>query len=312
MPTIILDFKPIEGLASRGSRPEQVWARLELAALILYYHDTGYPTHNRVDPAGPDTSRRDADVATDLDGSAFQRTRTEKIAERIARQIVNHIVDNDLAEGTVLPTERQLVETFGVGRTTLREALRLLESRKVLTIKPGPHGGPVVRMPRPDDLREALTLMLQFSSSSLMEVLEARTALEPVMARLAADRISKEALTELSDSVERMRSAAGDHSAFLAENRRFHSIIAEATGNHILQVFNDTLKTIADGATLGVVYTPTRRQSVAKAHERIVSALRERDGLAAEQAMRDHVAEAGNFWRRKYPDLVSQPVRWVN
>lgn len=285
---------------------------LEIAALILYHHGTGYLTHNYVDPAGPDTSRRDVDVATDLDGSAFQRTRPEKIAERIARQIVNHIVDNDLAEGTVLPTERQLVETFGVGRTTLREALRLLESRSVLTIKPGPHGGPVVRMPRADDLREALTLMLQFSSSSLMEVLEARTALEPVMARLAAERISKEALTELSDSVERMRLAKGDQSAFLAENRRFHSIIAEATGNRILQVFNDTLKTIADGATLGVVYTPARRQSVAKAHERIVSALRERDGLAAEQAMRDHVAEAGNFWRRKYPDLVSQPVRWVN
>ncbi|WP_214109374.1 FadR/GntR family transcriptional regulator [Acrocarpospora catenulata] len=54
----------------------------------------------------------------------------------MARELVNHIVENDLVEGTKLPNEKQLVEVFEVGRTTLREALRLLETRGVISIRP--------------------------------------------------------------------------------------------------------------------------------------------------------------------------------
>jgi len=89
--------------------------------------------------------------------TADLRRRQPKTSERIARDIASHIVDNKLAPGTMLPTEREMIESMGVGRTTLREALRLLETRGVLTIKSGPRGGPVVRRPRPSDLSEALT-----------------------------------------------------------------------------------------------------------------------------------------------------------
>jgi DNA-binding FadR family transcriptional regulator len=242
----------------------------------------------------------------------MRTARAPKTSERVARELVNHIVENDLVEGTKLPNEKQLVEVFDVGRTTLREALRLLETRGVITIRPGPGGGPVVRRPKPDDLREGLTLILQFTGASLKDVFEARSTLEPMIARLAAARLTDAQIDELAASVQEMRDHNDDHEVFLEENRKFHTIIAEATGSSVLWVFNETLKSIADGAVVGVEYTPRRRLAVAAAHEKIVEALRSRDAIAAEEAMRDHVGEAGDFWRRKYPELSARDVRWVH
>src|SRR4051794_14508658 len=85
------------------------------------------------------------------------RERTRKASEDVARRLVAFIVDNRLSDGARLPTEAELQRHFGVGRTTLREALRLLETQGALTIKAGPRGGPVVRLPRPEDLRGSLT-----------------------------------------------------------------------------------------------------------------------------------------------------------
>jgi GntR family transcriptional regulator, transcriptional repressor for pyruvate dehydrogenase complex len=247
-----------------------------------------------------------------LTAGSVRRTRSPKTSERVARELVNHIVDNDLQEGTMLPNEKQLVEIFEVGRTTLREALRLLETRGAITIRPGPRGGPVVRRPRPDDLREGLSLILQFTGASLFDVFEARTALEPMMAHLAATRISDEQLAALDETIAKMRANPNDHEAFVEENQRFHGIVAEATGSAILRVFNETLKSSADGVVVGVKYTARRRAAVAQAHERVVEALRSRDADAAEEAMRAHVGEAGEYWWRKYPELVSRGVRWAH
>lgn len=251
-------------------------------------------------------------ASSDLTRGSVRNVRSPKTSERVARELVNHIVDNNLAEGTKLPNERQLSEVFDVGRTTLREAMRLLETRGVITIKSGPGGGPVVRRPRPDDLRESLTLLLQFAGSSLTDVLDARLALEPMMAGLAARRVDAEQVAELRRSIERMRENAADQALFLEENRKFHSLVAEAAGSSVLWVFTETLKSIADGGGLGVEYTPRRREAVAAAHEKIVDALAAGDSQAAEDAMRGHLDEAGDYWRRKYSELTSRGVRWLH
>jgi len=237
--------------------------------------------------------------------------RQPKTSERIARDLASHIVDNQLAVGTMLPPERDMIESMGVGRTTLREALRLLETRGVITIKSGPGGGPVVRRPRASDLSEALSLILEFEQSSLGDVFEARVALEPTLARLAAARITDEQVDALQASIDAMMIDLVNHDVFLEENQRFHSIIAVVAGNVVLGVFTETLKTVADGALAGVRYTPNRRRAVASAHQAIVNALRARDVEEADAAMTRHLDEAGRYWTRKYGELVSDPVRWT-
>jgi GntR family transcriptional repressor for pyruvate dehydrogenase complex len=250
-------------------------------------------------------------AAIDPGALAGGEQRNPKISERIARRLVNYIIDNDLPPGTRLPNERELVESFGVGRTTLREALRLLETRGAITIRPGPRGGPVVRRPKPEDLGESLTMILQFAGASLSDIFEAREALEPMMARLAAERITDDQIAVLDESIELMRENLGNHDLFLRENQRFHAEVAVATGSTVLLTFNETLKAIADGASTGVQYTSRRHAAVAKAHEEIVTALRAHDADASERAMLGHIGEAGTYWRRHYPTMMQGGVRWI-
>ncbi|WP_214367267.1 FadR/GntR family transcriptional regulator [Pseudonocardia sp. H11422] len=231
------------------------------------------------------------------------------MSEVIARELANHIVEAGLVAGSVLPTEREMIESFDVGRSTIREALRLLETRNVITLRPGPGGGPVVRRPRPEDLSEALTLILQFEAASLDDVMEARRALEPTIARLAASRIT-EADLEIMDETVRLVLQAPDPEVFQEQNRIFHATLARAARSVVLQVFVESLGCVADGLAGGVTYSARRYVMAAHAHERIIEALRARDGDRAEQMMRDHLDEADGYWHKKHKDLVTRPVVW--
>jgi len=236
--------------------------------------------------------------------------RQRKTSERVARDLAGQIVEQNLAPGTRLPNERQMTESFGIGRTTLREALRLLETRGVITIKPGPRGGPVVRRPRPADLGEALTLMLEFERSTLDDIMHARAALEPACARLAADRITAADVDVLQSTIDRTLADPHNHAVFMDATQGFHSHIAVVAGNAVLGVFTDTLKSVTDGVLAGVRYTPNRRRAVALAHQPIVDALQKGDADAAVAAMSQHLLEARRYWSRTYAELLAQPVRW--
>lgn len=239
------------------------------------------------------------------------RRRNLKTSERIARDIANYIVDADLPEGARLPREKEMLEMMGVGRMTLREALRLLETQGVIDIRSGAQGGPVVRRPQPEDLAGNLTLVLQFHGASLSDVMLARQALEPLIARLAATHATDEQLDELAGTIEKMRRHAGREDVFLRENERFHQLVAEASGSVSLRVFSATLKNIASGEDAGVEYRPEQHVAVARAHGRILTALRNRRPAAAEKAMQEHLEEAATYWQRRYPELWARPVRWI-
>ncbi|MBW0094512.1 FadR family transcriptional regulator [Pseudonocardia sp. KRD-184] len=231
------------------------------------------------------------------------------MSEVIARELASHIVDAKLPAGSVLPTEKEMIESFDVGRSTIREALRLLETRNVITLRPGPGGGPVVRRPRPEDLSEALSLILQFEDASLDDVMQARRALEPTIARLAATRIT-EADLDLMERTVRVVLESPDPEVFQEQNRIFHSTLSRAACSVVLQVFVESLGSVADGIAGGVTYSPRRYVAAAHAHTRIIEALRANDADCAEQLMRNHLDEADGYWHKKHRDLVSRPVLW--
>jgi DNA-binding FadR family transcriptional regulator len=238
------------------------------------------------------------------------RKRTLKTSELIARDLASYIVDQELPEGTALPPEREMIESFGIGRNTLREALRILESRGVLTIRSGPGGGPVVRRPRPSDLGEALTLILQFESATFREVMDARAWLEPIVTRSAATIIAKPAIAALREVNTSMVEAPDDLESFSRQNRRFHSLIAENCGNVVLRTFAETLIAVGDGRSVGITYSAAQVTAIVAAHERIIAAFEAKDPQAAEAAMREHLSEASAYWRRKFGEVISRPVRW--
>jgi DNA-binding FadR family transcriptional regulator len=237
--------------------------------------------------------------------------RTPKTSELIAVELANYIVSADLNEGDMLPNERDMAEQLRVGRTTLREALRLLETRGVLTIRSGPRGGPVVRRPRTTDFSSSLELVLQFERATLTDVLRAREILEPMMVRLAADAITPPQLARLQETVDSMRLNRDSQPAFLEQGREFFRILGEACRSSVLRLFVDAVSAIAADAMPRLKYTTKRRDEVAEAHSRVLSALRARDPDRAEREMLAHVEEGIAYWKRTYPDLLELPVRWT-
>lgn len=228
----------------------------------------------------------------------------------VARRIVDDIRKRDLHIGDKLPPEHVMLEEYQIGRGTLREALRFLELQGVISLKPGPGGGPTIEKPDASHLATTLRLMLQFEGANFSAVVEARRSLEPLMARLAAERITQENLLRLEDSLEGMRRGVADEDVFLDMNWRFHDIVAWSSGNAIFGLLVDALVGIIEGAALGVEYPQHRRSAALKAHTEIFEALKARDGDASFAAMEAHIEEYVRYITRKFPDVLARPITW--
>ena len=182
-----------------------------------------------------------------------------------------------------------MLEKYQTGRGTLREALRLLEFQGVISLKPGPRGGPVLQNPDAAHLGSTLVLLMQLQAAPFRNIAEVRSALEPMISSLAATRMTDETLVELRGTVDQMRTEMDDQYSFLDANKRFHDIIAWSSGNTLFGYIIESLLGIMDGTRMGIDYPGFRRQAILKAHEEIYAALEARDPEASEARMREHI-----------------------
>lgn len=236
--------------------------------------------------------------------------RPQKTAMLLAQRIVADINRRGNTIGDRLPPERVMLEEYEVGRGTLRESLRFLELQGVISLKPGPGGGPVVQSPDSTSLATSLTLLLQFSNAPFRTIAEARAGLEPMMAQLAAERMADEQLADLKASVDTMYDHLGDQAVFLEENKRFHDVIAHGSGNAMFGHLIDALLGILDGSAIGIDYPEIRRTAVHKAHLDIYQALAARDATQSAAAMADHIAQYIKYAEKKFPDVLDAPIVW--
>ena len=236
--------------------------------------------------------------------------RPMKTAMLVAQRIVSDINDRGNTIGDRLPPERVMLEKYDVGRGTLRESLRFLELQGVITLKPGPGGGPVVVRPDATSLATSLTLLLQFSNAPFRTIAEARLGLEPMMSQLAAERMDESTLLTLKDSVDTMYDNLGNQAIFLEENKRFHDVIARGSGNAMFGYLVDALLGILDGSAIGIDYPELRRTAVHKAHLQIYEAIDSRDPGAAAAAMHDHIDQYLRYAEKKFPEVLDGPIVW--
>ncbi|PBI89429.1 Pyruvate dehydrogenase complex repressor [Rhodococcus erythropolis] len=240
--------------------------------------------------------------------SAFRRT--PKASERLARQLATSIVEGEIEEGARLPHESEMLAQLQVSRATLREALRLLEVWGLVVIRTGPGGGPTVRRPSSGEFAEHLALMLQFQDLTLQDVSDARLALEPMMARLAAERITPKQIAELRDSIEIMKQSYDNSAEFWVQNQRFHSELAEAGDSRVIKMIVDSLKFIADGASSGVHYEHGELAEVIRAHTKIVDLLEAGDVEGAAKSMHHHLDAGRRFIAKNQPYALRSRIHW--
>src|SRR6202171_1593971 len=120
-----------------------------------------------------------------------------KASDVLARELRERILSGELAEGTTLPAERELVKQTQMSRATVREALRILEVQNLVRVRAGRAGGAFVQRPTTKSMANSVTLMIRGQKIKLADLMETREALEPFGAALAARNRTEADLSEL-------------------------------------------------------------------------------------------------------------------
>jgi DNA-binding FadR family transcriptional regulator len=235
--------------------------------------------------------------------------RGEKVASLVARQIVRTIVDNRSVVGSPLEPEAAMLDRFGVSRASLREALRILETQGLITIKPGPGGGPSIAGVDSRDFARMSTLFFQVLRVRLREVVEARLIIEPVMAGLAAARHSPELEGQLKEIVKRGNEAEDD-AAWIIASDAFHGAVLGMSGNALLNLIAKALKDIYTDRVSGYNFPSVERDEVRRVHEEIADAIVNGDAEVAERLMREHMVEYSRNIEERHPGLLDEIVDW--
>jgi GntR family transcriptional repressor for pyruvate dehydrogenase complex len=236
--------------------------------------------------------------------------RVEKVPELVARRILRDIVDRGLSTGDHLPQEASMISQFGVGRASLREALRILETHGLIRMRTGAGGGPVVTDVSSTEFGRMTSLYLFRAGGTYEELIEARLVIEPMMVRLAAERLTDETAQRLRDVVAEGEAAAdAPATIWFAISERFHTVIASMTGSHVLDLFSAALVSI-ERRHLGPVYQPGDRAAALKVHRRIAEAILAQNASQAEQLARRHILEVERTLRDKYQVLLEERIHW--
>jgi len=233
--------------------------------------------------------------------------RPQKVATLLAQRIVKDIIDSGLQPGAKLVPEHEMIRNYGVGRGTVREALRYLELEGVLTIRPGPGGGPVVADPGGNNFASLLSLLLALSRRPFEDVVGSWEAFGPAMAAGCAVKATPEDIEALRTSVEAISTAKGGDD-FLEAYRAFHDRIAEGADNHVYLYLLTSLRSLME--SVGIRYATARRKAVVESSRAILDAIEARDPGAARSAMERHLGEWANYVRRRHGAEMNKPVGW--
>lgn len=226
--------------------------------------------------------------------TASGAVRSPKTAELVARTLRRMVVDGQLTDGDFLPHETELMAHFGVSRPTLREAVRVLESERLVEVRRGSRTGARVRTPGPEIVARPAGLLLELSGATLADVLAARVVVEPPAAKLLAECGSDEAHRELDRLVGEMPQAlaAGE---LARASAHLHRRMVELSGNITLSIIAGMLDEISlrhvSAAMVDAhnAMPKAKADKLLKSYSRLVSLAKARDGIEAEAHWRRHM-----------------------
>jgi DNA-binding FadR family transcriptional regulator len=224
-----------------------------------------------------------------------QRRRFQEIAEHYRLKIL----EGRIRAGDRLPSERDISEEFGVGRSSVREALFILSRLGLVSLSGGARAR--VTAPNPQVIFRELSgiamLMLR-TPDGVKELQQVRTVVESGLARQAAVSATDEAIDQIRHALKENERAINDHERFVATDVAFHRAIAEAVGNSIFAAMLDGLNEWLFEQRRVSGRSNVLQTEVLQHHERIFLAIEARDPAEALAAMEDHLqAVMKNYWR---------------
>jgi GntR family transcriptional regulator, transcriptional repressor for pyruvate dehydrogenase complex len=213
----------------------------------------------------------------------IERRKTyELVAERLTEEIRSRV----LTAGDLLPPERELVASFGVGRSSIREALRMLESRGLIEGR-GNGTFAVARLTNP--LNHSFNLLLEADEADVAELFEIRRILEGESAALAAARRTRPQLDQMGGEIDGMIAGLSSEEEFIQADLRFHLKIAEATGNRVATHLMHAIRGLLQRALASSYHVAGSPERAIEMHRLILEAIRDRRPDLARERMQKHV-----------------------
>lgn len=216
-------------------------------------------------------------------------TRNPKAYDQVIEEIKSKIKNGEIKKGDKLPSEREMAESLGVSRTSVREALRALEVIGLVESIQG--AGNYIRTNFDNSLFEPLSIMFMLQKNSIKEMYDVRETLELQCARLSARYIEENELELLTAILNRMYLAKTEEES-LKLDIEFHYLIAKTSRNvlliNVLEVISQLMDEFIKQSRMQILHEGNTRENLLEIHENLLSAIRCRDEVKASQAMQEH------------------------
>lgn len=222
--------------------------------------------------------------------SLFHPIGQKRVSDGVVRQIMALIKSGQLQYGDQLPGERDLSSQLSISRSGVREAIRLLEAQRVLEVRPG-LGTFVAQNASIIGLPARWSNWLLDHQTQALDLLEVRSALEPLAAARAAQQAKPEDVQALRETVEEIdrHITSGETESAVDGDVRFHHIISQCSGNALLIELNEGINLSLMENRLAHYSIPGKGYASNDEHRKIVEAIQANDPYLAAQAMREHI-----------------------
>ena len=222
------------------------------------------------------------------DKPVYRTVKTSRLYEQIVQQVEDSILKGQLKPGDQLPAERDLAQRFGVSRTAVREAVKILSEKGLVEAYSG--RGTFVTNGSSQAIRQSLDLMIRINrQEGSANLAELRLVLEPGIAGLAAVRIEEPLMSTMREAVAVMERNLHDPDAYVEADLDFHLALAEAAGNPLILSLLDAIVVLLReerSRIFNVDGGPERGQFH---HKRILAAVEQHDAERSREAMRAHL-----------------------
>ena len=219
----------------------------------------------------------------------YMQIQKGRLSDMVSRQLKESIFQGLYKPGQKMPAEHKLVESFGVSRVIVREAIRNLEQTGLIEIKRGPKGGAFLLPMRHDAASQVIRDVLRLGKARVAHIMEVRLDIEPVVAGLAAQRAMPEDVEMLSNHLHEIPNIPGGDE-YVAWNVDFHRLLAKCAHNPVYDILVNILLDFTEELILNI--KPSERVlHDTSSHPELLEKVQKGDSKGASEKMQSHLED---------------------
>jgi GntR family transcriptional repressor for pyruvate dehydrogenase complex len=224
-------------------------------------------------------------------GFKFETVKANRISQNIVEQIRGAILAGELKIGDQLPSEKEFAKHFGVSKSSLREAYRVLEAYGLLEIRQGMSGGAFIKEVDLSTVKDSLVNYFFFQNPGIREYTQIRTFIEIPIVRICAEKITERDIEYLENNITSMEQESVGESPMSDLDSAFHKRLVDITENKIVSLIVESIQTALINIKRIVHADEEFMKMVCKGHKKIVTALKAHDPERAAQMMLEHIQD---------------------